>query len=346
MAPPGGVADEAAAATELDAEWGAFAQRVRHLALNLDGDRSAVSRFQQALDLALERELEALRRPGIGQLCSHLRERVTASPLLRLVAASVLVHLCALPVLAYFWLRPEPQPCIQIEWLPALDPVTLGNEQVAAPEPLQPAPKPLPLSLAASEAAELDEALRIDRFRRTQVPRFAPDSRNVAENRAGAERAVAELVRLRLASLAAGSASSADDLLAFGAPSLPELRWIHWSLACHLRLDRRADLEAPGQREQGRGEALIALEAELCAQLEQAPTAPALAAAHPADARLIADVLARAADFGLCGGSRRAGEFSGDPRRWLRHVIARTADLEAFWAGDPGAAWSAWAHAE
>jgi hypothetical protein len=46
---------------------------------------------------------------------NFVRQRLASSGLLRVVAASLLLHFCALPVMAYYvWVMPEPEPSIQV----------------------------------------------------------------------------------------------------------------------------------------------------------------------------------------------------------------------------------------
>lgn len=365
-------ARSAAAALGLDPEWQRVAGRLRQVALSLDGDAAAVARVQQAFDRGLERELAALRSASPLRFPRSLRERLNSSTLVRLVAASVLLHLCALPVLAYLWWRPADRTGIQVEFPPPREPLSAYPEIASAPEALRAPTAPQPLSALASQAAALDEALRLDRFRRSQLVRSVPAGLLASDfalaDPAGAWSSpvpeLARLLHLRLAGLVVPAGNQAAparerQLLPFEPVEWPQLRWAHWSVACHQRLDLRADLEAPGQRTEGRAEALAALEAELCSQIARVPDSSARRRLQPAEIAMIEDVLARAADFGLCEPQRGGTYYAGDPRRWLRQAVVllsagyaglgaepgTTVGAEVF-AQEPWSTWMSWARTE
>lgn len=304
------------------ADWQAFEAQLRQAAHALDGDAAAVARVRARLEAELESGSAASEPILAGW--PVWRERLGRSVLLRLLAASVLVHVLALPVLAYLWWRPQrPPPALgflptSAETQPELTEPELG------PEPLPAGPVRPDLELDRLEA--LETRLRLDRFRRAMLepaPRAAPGGS-------------ADPLESELAALAARRLGLSDALPA--ARSAP-LAWAHWSLALQLDLDAYADLSrAPAEADQR------ALEA-LGQAIGQALAAPPSGAAElsAAERGWRDDVLQRAIDFGLLEGTPDERGFPGDPRRWLGHALAGLPAEAAL--SSPWREWAAWSAA-
>lgn len=79
-------------------------------------DSEGLSQLQQAILSQTTRE-DVSWRGDLRLVGSFLRHRLHASVILRVVAASLLIHIAALPVLAYFgWVQPEPRTRIGFEF--------------------------------------------------------------------------------------------------------------------------------------------------------------------------------------------------------------------------------------
>ena len=88
----------------------------------------------------------------------YVRERLRSSALLRIVAASLMLHLAAIPVVAFWVVRKAPAPAAIIEFEPGLQ---------ASSEPDFPLEAPIPMSGEPSQApgaAAFDNAVRRARF--------------------------------------------------------------------------------------------------------------------------------------------------------------------------------------
>jgi hypothetical protein len=310
-------------------DWQRFGAALRRAAKTLDGDPALVARVRARLD----RELESGGAPVEPILAGWpvWRARLGRSVLLRLVAASVLLHVLALPVLAYLWWRPQ-RPPLELGFLPVvLEPTP------APPEPdLRPQPLPEALDLPAPELdpiEALETRLRLDRFRRAQLePAPAPGETPAPEP---LQPELPELPELtELTELAARRLGLSERLPEGRSPNLA---WARWSLAVQLDLDAYAD----GARlwPERDGPAWEALSARIQAALAQRPTEAALLS--PAERAWCDDVAQRAIDFGLLPGHPDERGFPGDPRRWIAN--ARSYLPEGAAERAPWRKWLAWA---
>lgn len=115
----------------------------------------------------LERLEAGTERPSRRSWAERVRADLADSPLLRVLAASLLVHLLALPAVAWYVFGPEPQAPLRFTFLPR------SVEQGAAPEEaLEPQQRFEPEAEAGWGPGHVADALRLDRFRlsRTDAP--------------------------------------------------------------------------------------------------------------------------------------------------------------------------------
>ncbi len=84
---------------------------------SIQDERRARSLAQSILNSTVREDLSV--RADWRLVAGFVRQRMASSGLLRVVAASLLLHLCALPVMAYYvWVLPEPEPSLQIHLMP------------------------------------------------------------------------------------------------------------------------------------------------------------------------------------------------------------------------------------
>lgn len=95
---------------------------------------------------------------------ARLREGLRRSVALRVLAASLLVHLLTLPAVAWFWLRPDPVPDYVITFEPAPSP--------AEGETWEPLPARRPPE-GEAEAPTAADCMRLDRYRLSRAARTA-----------------------------------------------------------------------------------------------------------------------------------------------------------------------------
>lgn len=313
-----------AAAAELEA----FLATCRHALREAPGE-AAASAFEGARGAALaERVLDRSTREDLGWrgdlrlLGGFAAERLRSSRLLRLAAASLLVHLAALPVLAWYALLPPRETGLQISIEPRAETPLLPEE---AEEPVRELAQGFgadPLAEGGpwpGVAPELENNLRQARYwlAPPQLPGTPPQSQPRAEPRAEAGGAVARLLAARARLLR-------------GEPAPPPATA---TPAATGALERALDLELQLDRYVLRGERGAPLERALAA------------AARPLDggdpgAELLELALARAESYGLAGpwnGRRPAPPLSA---AWF---AALERAVEGSLAGDATvAAWLAW----
>ncbi len=211
-------------------------------------------------------------------LGDFLRTRLRASPLLRVVAASFVLHLVAAPVLAWWILReqvPARRITIQIEQ-PAEDPF-------APPPPVAvPAADELRAAAHRREARENERAR--ERFvllaRGAQAPRFESAPESTSDATRGPE-----LLAARAALLRAGADAEDADAVPVSAEPSDALGLALW---CELELDR---LVLTGRSSEGLGPA--------CQRLAHLAQDSALEARAPGSAALVRAALGRARGLGL-----------------------------------------------
>ncbi|MAF65663.1 MAG: hypothetical protein CMJ84_08405 [Planctomycetes bacterium] len=200
----------AALAPELDAGQGRRARRLAHSIL----DRTTRE------DLGWRGDLRLVR--------AYLGERLRASAALRVIAASLLLHLLGLPLMAWVgWLRPEPSGARILVEPPRLDPFATYDEPLR--EVTDPGQERLDEArLAAFRARHyVQNSLRWSRWsvaRESGTASRAVDTRTTADT----------LLRARLRVLSGEAADAVDPALR----PAPDASAVHKALWCELWLDR------------------------------------------------------------------------------------------------------------
>lgn len=166
-------------------ESGGEAEFARQLGATLrEGDRQAMAADPRLVERLLRATRGALPREGadqdpgwrgdLGLIRGYLGERLAHSPLLRLAAASLLVHLIAVPaVLAYVYLEKRaPEVMLGFESPP--DPEPFGADLPAEPEVLEALDLDGVEPLAAANAMAWDRAQLAAALESGQVPGAGP----------------------------------------------------------------------------------------------------------------------------------------------------------------------------
>ncbi|HEX6882578.1 MAG TPA: hypothetical protein VF530_04300 [Planctomycetota bacterium] len=249
-------------------------------------------------------------RGDLALLWDFLRQRLRASPALRVVAASLALHVIAAPAVAY-WILREPRPEKR---------VTLRVELPAA-EPFLPEPPPPALTddellrLARAQEARENERAR-ERFVLAQAAAQVP----ALEAEPGAAPATMLLARRALALRASQPAEEAQDWRALDPLALA--LWLELGLDQHVR--------------HGATPPELGL---ACARAEH--EARGLADSRPGTAELLRAACARASRLGLLAGGPAGPELLGAPWFAALERAGREHDLAASPVWRAWLAWSA-----
>ena len=208
---------------DLEPEDLVFLERVRavaHARDERDGQRAEVL-ASEVLQSLREQEREV--GPPGGTWAERARVELAQSPILRILAASVLVHLLALPAVAWYVLRPEPAPqlTIRIEPGPAsAEPAAEATEEfseAAVGDPGVP-------GLTAEDARRLDR-LRLDRSESLPGRAQGPSDRESARH----------WFEMRVAALDGAERLRPSDLELDPEDPLARLALVEFALDQHLR---------------------------------------------------------------------------------------------------------------
>lgn len=260
---------------------------------------------------------------GVLPFPLRVRRALKSSIVVRVVAASLLVHLLALPAVAWYVLAPETLPSFVLRFLPAERGAGVGEGAVAPTE-----------AEAAAEVARLgriENRLRVDRYRlgRAELPPRVEVTWIVTDR----PRSLAEWIALRIELRLGLRPLPASALVVDLDEPLVALAVLEASLDALALEPDSAFAARVAERARQRVAALAAIEAPYDVL---APKALARAAAYgvgpgAVDPRPAADGSAEDLDLGL----------------WLRRATAPPAVRDALeTTEDPWATWLEWAAAE
>lgn len=283
--------------------------------------RSLAHADDDARVLAARRVSTRVLRETVGvPLLERLRRGLRTSVALRVVAASVLVHLLALPAVAWYVIAPESMPSFVLSFLPAVGDEDQSRSLELAEEEDE--------ESAAERRGAIENRLRVDRFRLSSDDLPEPSGGDVERPRTLSDW-VALRIELRRGSVGLPAVALTVDL----DDPLTSIAVLDACLdAVALDVDPELARRA-AQRARERVAALAAIEGP---QRTLAPTA-----------------LERCDGYGLGSSSAAAPPALDQPEGtdlglWLRRARGGAGDVRGSGrlSGEPWAAWFGWADAQ